>query len=206
MSSVLVLKGKLSNALPLLKYLIKNRVNVGGKLDIVCFDKTGTLTEDGLDVLGIRLVHRPAMRYKLEIFASLPDLWLIVCRFSDIFNDASTVLPGASFERDPTVDYERHKAALYTMATCHSLRLVDGQLIGDPLDYKMFNFTGWSLEEGGQKAPSSEDGEHNTLTPTVVRPPAGMEYEIGDSLGNTSVSLDEYLWNRKLNEDEEFAR
>lgn len=38
------------------------RVNVGGKLDIVCFDKTGTLTEDGLDVLGVRVVHRPAMR------------------------------------------------------------------------------------------------------------------------------------------------
>lgn len=33
------------------------RVNVGGKLDVVCFDKTGTLTEDGLDVLGIRTAN-----------------------------------------------------------------------------------------------------------------------------------------------------
>lgn len=41
---------------------IFNRVNVGGKLDLICFDKTGTLTEDGLDVLGLRVVHRPAMR------------------------------------------------------------------------------------------------------------------------------------------------
>lgn len=41
-----------------------NRVNVGGKLDVICFDKTGTLTEDGLDVLGIRVVHQPAMRYR----------------------------------------------------------------------------------------------------------------------------------------------
>lgn len=38
------------------------RVNVGGKLDLICFDKTGTLTEDGLDILGLRVVHRPAMR------------------------------------------------------------------------------------------------------------------------------------------------
>lgn len=37
-------------------------VNVGGKLDIICFDKTGTLTEDGLDILGIRVVNHPAMR------------------------------------------------------------------------------------------------------------------------------------------------
>jgi Cation transport ATPase len=36
----------------------ETRVNVGGKLDIVCFDKTGTLTEDGLDVLGARIVTR----------------------------------------------------------------------------------------------------------------------------------------------------
>lgn len=42
------------------------RVNVGGKLDIVCFDKTGTLTEDGLDVLGIRVVHRPVMRCHIQ--------------------------------------------------------------------------------------------------------------------------------------------
>ena len=41
------------------------RVNVGGKLDVMCFDKTGTLTEDGLDVLGVRVVSRPAMHQRL---------------------------------------------------------------------------------------------------------------------------------------------
>lgn len=43
-----------------------SRVNVGGKLDVVCFDKTGTLTEDGLDVLGARVVERPSQRYSLR--------------------------------------------------------------------------------------------------------------------------------------------
>ena len=43
-------------------HLTIDSVNVGGKLDIMCFDKTGTLTEDDLDVLGIRVVNRPAMR------------------------------------------------------------------------------------------------------------------------------------------------
>ena len=42
--------------------LTGGRVNVGGKLDIICFDKTGTLTEDGLDVLGLRLINRQTMR------------------------------------------------------------------------------------------------------------------------------------------------
>ena len=28
------------------------RINIAGKLKLICFDKTGTLTEDGLDVWG----------------------------------------------------------------------------------------------------------------------------------------------------------
>ena len=149
------------------------RVNVGGKLDVMCFDKTGTLTEDGLDVLGVRLVHQSVMR------------------FSDILIDAADVLPGAS-QRDPTVDYGVHKAAMYTMATCHSLRLVDNVLVGDPLDFKMFDFTRWSFEEGGQRATTLEDDEQNKLSPSVARPPVGMEYDVDDtdtSSINTPIEL-----------------
>ncbi|PQE16569.1 p-type atpase protein [Rutstroemia sp. NJR-2017a BBW] len=138
------------------------RVNVGGKLDVMCFDKTGTLTEDGLDVLGIRVVHQPAKR------------------FSDILPDAQSLLPGASYERDPTVDYNLHKATLYTMATCHSLRVVDGELMGDPLDLKMFDFTGWTFEEGQQKSGDVEDEEAGGLSPSIARPPVGMEYDLDD--------------------------
>ena len=29
------------------------RINISGKLKLVCFDKTGTLTEDGLDLWGV---------------------------------------------------------------------------------------------------------------------------------------------------------
>ena len=139
------------------------RVNVGGKLDVVCFDKTGTLTEDGLDMLGLRVVHRPSMT------------------FSDLFTDSTSILPGAAYERDPTIDYNIHKAALHTMATCHSLRMIDGNVVGDPLDLKMFEFTGWSFEEREQRATAAEEGEQNKLAPSVARPPPGMEYDIDDS-------------------------
>lgn len=135
------------------------RVNVGGKLDVVCFDKTGTLTEDGLDVLGIRVVQKPGNH------------------FSDIFPDASSLLPSASYERDPTVSYDAHKAILHTMTTCHSLRVVDNELVGDPLDVKMFEFTGWNFEEGEQKSDDLEDEEQSGLSPSIARPPPGMEYE-----------------------------
>ena len=32
---------------------------------------------------------------------------------------------------------------LYSMATCHSLTTIDGELTGDPLDLKMFQATLW---------------------------------------------------------------
>ena len=99
-------------------------------------------------------------------------------RFSDLFAEPSELLPGAAFERDPTVDYQIHKAALYTMATCHSLRVVDGELVGDPLDVKMFQFTDWSFEENGRK-PSIPDLDGFENGPcSIAMPPAGQEYDI----------------------------
>jgi cation-transporting ATPase 13A3/4/5 len=144
------------------------RVNVGGKLDVVCFDKTGTLTEEGLDVLGVRVVQRPDNR------------------FSEILSESIDVLPTSTYERDPTVDYAAHKAALYTMATCHSLRLIDDELVGDPLDVKMFNFTGWSFEEGEQRSGGGDEEADQKLSPSVARPPPGREYDIDDREDDTN--------------------
>ncbi|KAK6219620.1 ATPase [Colletotrichum tabaci] len=106
------------------------RVNVGGKLDIMCFDKTGTLTEDGLDIFGVRVVS-PATG-----------------KFTAVLEDpASLVLDQAG----DSAQASKLNAALFTMATCHSLRSVDDELMGDPLDLKMFEFTRWSFEEGRQR-------------------------------------------------------
>lgn len=74
------------------------------------------------------------------------------------------------------------------MATCHSLRLVDDELVGDPLDLKMFQFTGWSFEEGQQKGGPSLDEERDSFSPSVARPPQGMEYDLDDADTNEMVS------------------
>ncbi|KAK2791510.1 hypothetical protein FQN53_002619 [Emmonsiellopsis sp. PD_33] len=131
------------------------RVNVGGKLNVVCFDKTGTLTEDGLDVLGVRLIRQPDLR------------------FSDLLPESSTIVPYHSYDLDPTLDYRINREILYTMATCHSLRAVNGELIGDPLDVKMFEFTGWSFEEGEHNAAES-DMDREYASPSIARPPSGF--------------------------------
>jgi cation-transporting P-type ATPase 13A2 len=137
------------------------RVNVGGKLDVICFDKTGTLTEDGLDVFGIHIAQRQGRS------------------FSSVLSDPHSFLPRPYCGLDPTVDYKARRAMLFTMATCHSLRVLD-ELVGDPLDLKMFEFTGWSLEEGEQKKSTNGDEGQNGLSPSIVRPPTGISCDLND--------------------------
>ena len=127
------------------------RVNVGGKLDVMCFDKTGTLTEEGLDVLGVR----------------------VVARGSNCFSEVISETQALADEATNNGPDNALTAALHTMATCHSLRSVDGELVGDPLDQKMFEFTNWTFEEGKQSAGDAEDEEQGGLSPSIARPPEG---------------------------------
>ncbi|KAL3458039.1 hypothetical protein BJX64DRAFT_267592 [Aspergillus heterothallicus] len=127
------------------------RVNVGGKLDVVCFDKTGTLTEDGLDVLGLRIMNQQQ-------------------RLSDLVSDVSSK-PPTELSSESMLCLSKYSTIIRIMATCHSLRVVDGELLGDPLDVKMFEFTGWSFEEGAGHAAQHQSSEQETIVPSVARPP-----------------------------------
>ncbi|KAI0081294.1 hypothetical protein K474DRAFT_1768739 [Panus rudis PR-1116 ss-1] len=135
-----------------------SRVNVGGKINVCCFDKTGTLTEDGLDILGVRAPERNAPR------------------FGELIEDV----------RDLQINHGKANF-LYALATCHSLKQVDGHVIGDPLDVKMFEFTKWTLEEGhvaGTAVVKSKVGEPRpaALVQTVVRPPGSARFRVEDAL------------------------
>jgi len=119
------------------------RVNVSGMIQIMVFDKTGTLTEDGLQILGVR-----GLSGMLEDVVS----WL---GFSDsILN----ILPN----RERTQEDVENRASILNeaMACCHSITYIGTELIGDPLDIKMFESTEWLLEEkfdGGNSMIPSDD-------------------------------------------------
>ncbi|KAG5417665.1 hypothetical protein I9W82_005301 [Candida metapsilosis] len=105
------------------------RVNIGGKLDVICFDKTGTLTEEGLDVLGVHLANNAKGRKEI------------------IFEDLVTEAPLLRANRGGDHETNNGTFLLQCMASCHSLRHIDDELMGDPLDVKMFGFTGWDYRE-----------------------------------------------------------
>ncbi|XP_059997268.1 polyamine-transporting ATPase 13A2 isoform X1 [Lagenorhynchus albirostris] len=107
------------------------RINLGGKLRLVCFDKTGTLTEDGLDVMG--------------------------------------VVPLKGQEFLPLVPEPRRLPMgplLRALATCHTLSRLRDTPVGDPMDLKMVESTGWVLEEG-----SAADSIFGTQVLAVMKPP-----------------------------------
>uniref|UniRef100_A0AAY5KDT1 Cation-transporting P-type ATPase N-terminal domain-containing protein n=1 Tax=Esox lucius TaxID=8010 RepID=A0AAY5KDT1_ESOLU len=60
---------------------------------------------------------------------------------------------------------------LSALACCHSVALLGGQPLGDPLELKMIESTGWELEEpsGDDKTLDLEFGGHRVLA--VMRPP-----------------------------------
>uniref|UniRef100_A0A672UTQ4 ATPase cation transporting 13A2 n=1 Tax=Strigops habroptila TaxID=2489341 RepID=A0A672UTQ4_STRHB len=84
------------------------RINLCGKIRLVCFDKTGTLTEEGLDVWGV---------VPLENNHFMPIVHEPRC------------LPAGPL--------------LYSLATCHTVSVLRAQPIGDPVDLKMLESTGW---------------------------------------------------------------
>ncbi|KIM40199.1 hypothetical protein M413DRAFT_19398 [Hebeloma cylindrosporum] len=139
-----------------------SRVNIAGKINVCCFDKTGTLTEDGLDILGVRSLERTVHRFG-ELLEEVHDLPLSK--------------DNASF--------------LHALATCHSLKMVNGEIIGDPLDVKMFGFTQWTLEEGrvtgtGNIKAKGSVIEQTALVQIVVRPPGSATFRLEDALKGAS--------------------
>ena len=139
-----------------------SRVNVAGKVNVCCFDKTGTLTEDGLDILGVRGLYRDGERFG-ELIDNVHDL--------------------------PSTRSKDKASFLHALATCHSLKMLDGVPIGDPLDTKMFEFTRWAMEEGYAagtgvvvKGRSGGGERPMALVQTVVRPPGSAQFRLEDAL------------------------
>ncbi|XP_055377256.1 polyamine-transporting ATPase 13A3 [Condylostylus longicornis] len=85
------------------------------------------------------------------------DMWGVVPKSST----NQFQIPLKQIERLP------HDHLLKGMVTCHSITIMNGVMKGDPLDLKMFESTGWQLEE----ANVADDNKYDLLFPTIVRKP-----------------------------------
>jgi cation-transporting ATPase 13A2 len=118
-------------------YCISPRtINICGTINTFVFDKTGTLTEDGLDLKCVLPVRKQG--------------------------DENSF----GKEISEVGELEARSPLLEAMTSCHSITRIHGDLAGDPLDCKMFEFTKWDLIE-----PTPEETEnYDSFAPTIVRP------------------------------------
>ncbi|KZC11791.1 putative cation-transporting ATPase 13A3 [Dufourea novaeangliae] len=79
-------------------------------------------------------------------------------------------------ESERTVTKLKNHPLFEGMLVCHSLTLIDDQLCGDPLDVKMFESTGWILEE----PDVSNSNKYDLVAPTVVKPATTNAVADGD--------------------------
>ena len=108
-------------------------INIAGTVNCVCFDKTGTITEDGMDMWGVV----PA-KAGLESVLAEP-------------NKLGGGGPELAEPRRRVTDLGTDTRMLVGMAVCHELNVIAGEVMGDPLDEKIFESTSWSLELAGEE-------------------------------------------------------
>ena len=134
----------------------RERVNIVGKINIVCFDKTGTLTEDHLDIYGYRPVIMNNKQFVFDNFQKGAEEYAKVC-----YNHYKEKAKGEV--KDRTSDLKEY--FIECLACCHGNTIVKGKMIGDPIDVKMFQNCGWTLKENIENK-----GNYDSLVLSYVRP------------------------------------
>ncbi|CAK9801945.1 Polyamine-transporting ATPase 13A3 [Anthophora plagiata] len=89
------------------------------------------------------------------------DMWGIVPCTNSVLGESERNIPKLN-----------DHALFEGMLVCHSLTLIDGKLCGDPLDVKMFESTGWILEEFNIE----QLNKYDLIAPTVIKPPKNNNF------------------------------
>ncbi|KAJ5068600.1 cation-transporting atpase [Anaeramoeba ignava] len=143
------------------------RVNVAGKLNLLCFDKTGTLTTDQLEVLGVH----PCSGNEFD-------------KLEQTFIKKEINIP---------------EKLMNCLSCCHSLSKVEKDLIGDPLEIKMFEWIGWELEELDQDQETNL-GFDSPISTFVKSPKFSIKNQLVTQNSQDESEDDED--EMKLNDDE----
>jgi hypothetical protein len=154
-----------------------DRISVAGQLDVVCFDKTGTLTEQGLELLGARRRSAPARPTPAVLHLQQLERAQLAASSSTLHCFRAGVVPlvGRAFGAMQRQLSQLPECISELLATCHGLAVMGEQLVGDPLDQKLFAATGWELHDehaAQQQGGGSEGGEEHASSARVC--PAGQ--------------------------------
>lgn len=157
----------------------RERVNIVGKINMICFDKTGTLTEDHLDIMGYRPIIMKDNKFIFDDFQKTAEPYAQVC-YSHYKEKSKNKV------KDKTKDLKQF--FVECLATCHGITTVKGKLIGDPIDVKMFQSCGWVLKENVEN-----QNNYDSLVLAYVRPKAetDIHVKLTDNVSNNDEKGDD---------------
>lgn len=167
-------------------------------VDVLCFDKTGTLTEEGLDVRALRLADDGrAGRAGAAAGARRPPQPRKPAK-QPVLSPPIDVTDGCLHNATLPEDVER------VMAACHTLAYVQGAVVGDEVDLKLFELTGWRLVDDGDDEGNASAGADGTPSsgqaaggfpapPSPPLSPSGVPMFMRVCRGNASVAVTRLL-------------
>ena len=120
----------------------RDRVNLLGKINTIVFDKTGTLTEDHLDIHGFRPIKVKSNEFVFDSFLKDPKKNSL---------NAFNYYKEKKTSNKKNLNNDLNQLFIECLASCHSATLVNNNLIGDPIDVKMFQASDWNLFENEDK-------------------------------------------------------
>merc|ERR1712131_319439 len=85
-----------------------------------------------------------------------------------------------SILKNPKEELPNSSPLKHCMAACHSLTTIDGEFIGDPLDIKMFENTGWHYKESG---------DNDSMRFPVVKPITTQDFKSEEGIDYTLAIL-----------------
>jgi len=142
------------------------RIAIAGKIHVFMFDKTGTLTKQGLDFLGVRTLAGSSSSSSSSSSSGSSSS----SSSSSGGGSSGSSSSGSSDSKAFVAGMQQAKATTetlmgQTLATCHAVTKMGAQLVGNQVEVKMLEASGFSLVESGNAAPK-------------VQSPAGAEFTI----------------------------
>lgn len=127
-----------------------SRISMAGKIRCMAFDKTGTLTEESLVFMGVYPAAEPdsAEKAAFGVFQS-PHPSSGATTNVDASSEMVTRRAGDRAVVDTTHSVALSDALKISMACCQSLAVMDGELIGDPLEQQTFEAANATLVDTG---------------------------------------------------------
>ena len=160
----------------------RDRVNKAGSVNILVFDKTGTLTEDHLDIKGfvsVKMNKNKEFEFNPFKESCLDDSNIVIEHFKKK-NDNNY----KNISKDLLQYY------IECLACCHCLTYVKENLVGDPIDVRMFESTDWIMKENSS---AGNENSADQLVIDYIRPKCEQDSNIAFENYN---GLEESLKNR----------